>query len=539
VAREKTPSFITEIPLIVDSSQEKELLSKFEASRQLYNACLNEAMVRMELVRNSEAFKAAKKIPKSKKKERTDAFSAVRQAYRYSDYDIQAYATIVANSSKWIADKIDSNTQQTIAKRAFKASERVIFGRAKKVRFKVSSRFRSVEGKTNKQGLRWKNNLIVWGGLKLRPIIDESNLVIKHGLESSVKYVRILWRDLNGKRRWYAQLVNEGNPYQKEKNYVSEGLIGLDLNISNIAFVGDEKAGLLPFAEKVPTYECEITALQRKMQRSQRVNNPDNYESDFEIKKGHRTVKKKGKVKKGKQEWNRSKNYKKTAQNKRDLQRKKAAYARSQNRKVVNEILRNGKDIKTENVSVKGWQKRYGKAISAKSPGFVLAELIRKAENAGGSVHKFSTQKTALSQTHLDGSRTKKSLSERVHHDVTGIKMHRDLMSAYLSRFVNQDDRLSVQDARSGYRGAEPLLTEAWQESLNRERVGSSESGLIAPERFSDKLGTINQIADCKNPGEKLILIPSQNPPTRSWGSGSTQRPNPPTPFPTREKRVI
>ncbi|BAY46357.1 transposase, IS605 family protein [Scytonema sp. HK-05] len=165
MARKKTPSFITEIPLIVDSAQEKELLSRFEASRQLYNACLNEAMVRMELVRNSELFKTAKKIPRANKKERVEAFSAARQAYRYSDYDLQAYATIVANSSKWIADKIDSNTQQTIAKRAFKASERVIFGRAKKVRFKVSSRFRSVEGKTNKQGLRWKNEQLVWGSL--------------------------------------------------------------------------------------------------------------------------------------------------------------------------------------------------------------------------------------------------------------------------------------------------------------------------------------------------------------------------------------
>jgi putative transposase len=231
------------------------------------------------------------------------------------------------------------------------------------------------------------------------------------------------------------------------------------------------------------------------MQRSQRVNNPDNYESNFEIKKGHRTVKKKGKVKKGKREWKRSKNYKKAAQKNRELQRKKAAYAKSQNRKIVNEILRNGKDIKTENVSVKGWQKRYGKAISAKSPGFVLAELIRKAENAGGSVHKFSTQKTALSQTHLDGSRTKKSLSQRVHHDVTGIKMHRDLMSAYLSRYVNQDDTLSVQDARSGYRGAEPLLLGAWQQSKNREQVSSSERGLIAPERFPDKLRKVDQIA--------------------------------------------
>ncbi|WP_226579382.1 hypothetical protein [Microseira wollei] len=322
-------------------------------------------------------------------------------------------------------------------------------------------------------------------------------------MQSPIKYVRILWRESNGKRRWYAQIINEGQPYQKEKNYVSDGLIGLDLNISNIAFVGDKKAGLLP-AEKVPTYEQEIAVIQRKMQRSQRVNNPDNYEPDSEIKRGHRTVKKKGKVKKGKREWKRSRNYKKAARKKHELQRKKAAYAKYKNREIVNGILRYGKNIKTERVSVKGWQKRYGKAISAKSPGFVQSELFRKAENAGGSVHKFSTQKTALSQTHLDGSRTKKSLSERVHHDATGIEMHRDLFSAYLSRYVNQDDKLSLQDARDGYRGAESLLLEAWQESLNRKQVSSSESGLIAPERLSDKLKNVDQIANAREFGQQV-----------------------------------
>ncbi len=193
--KKSTPSFITEFPLKVNSSQESELLSKFEASRQLYNACLSEAMTRMELVRDSETFKIAKKISKTNKKERIEAFSAARQAYRYSDFGLQAYANIVANSSKWIAQKVDSNTQQTIAKRAFMASERVMFGRAKKVRFKVPSRFRSIEGKTNKQGLRWKDNQLIWGSLKLRPFIDESNLVMMHAWSNLSYQVRSLVKE--------------------------------------------------------------------------------------------------------------------------------------------------------------------------------------------------------------------------------------------------------------------------------------------------------------------------------------------------------
>ena len=307
------------------------------------------------------------------------------------------------------------------------------------MRFRVTTRFKSIEGKSNKQGLRWLKNQVVWCGLKVEPIIDWNNPVLTHGLNSPVKYCRILWRNLNGKKRWFVQLVNEGLPFQKPKNYVTDGTIGLDLNISNVAFVADYHAGLLPFAQNVPTFEREIKALQRKMQRSQRMHNPDNFEPDFDKRVGNRIVRKKGKVKKGKKRWIKTRNYRRIAAKKAELERRKSAYAKSQNRRLVNEILRHGNRIKTERVSVKGWQKRYGKAISAKSPGFFQSELARKAVSeacakgisAGGQLIKFPTQTTALSQTHLDGSRIKKSLSERGHRDVTGIQpMHRDLFSA-------------------------------------------------------------------------------------------------------------
>lgn len=470
--RSKTPSFVTDIPLVVDSATEKELLSRFQAGRQLYNACLNEAMARMNLVRGSEAYQSARKLPKGKL--RTEAFSEARKAYRYSEYDLHSFAKLTADRSKWIASKLDAQTQQTIATRVFKASERVMFGRAKKIRYKVTTRFRSLEGKTNKQGIRWTGEGLTWGRLFIPGLIDPENEVMMHGLNSPIKYVRIMRREYNGRRLWYAQLICEGLPYVKPQNYVSQGLIGLDLNISNAAFVADGYAGLLPFADKVPTFEKEIKAAQRKMQRSQRVNNPDNYEPDFTAKRGRRTVKKKGKVKKGKRQWKKSNHYQRIAQKKRNLERRKTAYAKSQNRQLVNEVLRHGNTIKTEKVSVRGWQKRYGKAIAAKSPGYFQSELVRKAESAGGSVTKFSTQSTALSQTHLTGERIKKSLSERVHHDQTGVVMHRDLFSAYLARYVVQDT-LSLQDAVNQYPGMESTLLGAWEYYQSANQVGVAE----------------------------------------------------------------
>ncbi len=95
-------------------------------------------------------------------------------------------------------------------------------------------------------------------------------------------------------------------PYQKPQNYVGEGVIGLDLNISNIAYVGDRKAGLLPFAQNVPTYLGKIKQLQRKMERSRRNNNPDNYHPDSRVQIGRKLVKKPGQKIKGKRQWNNS-----------------------------------------------------------------------------------------------------------------------------------------------------------------------------------------------------------------------------------------
>ncbi len=51
--RERTPSFVCEIPLRVTRRQEKKLEARFEAARQLYNTLLVEARRRLVLFRQS------------------------------------------------------------------------------------------------------------------------------------------------------------------------------------------------------------------------------------------------------------------------------------------------------------------------------------------------------------------------------------------------------------------------------------------------------------------------------------------------------
>ncbi len=92
--------------------------------------------------------------------------------------------------------------------------------------------------------------------------------------------------------------------------------------------------------------------------------------------------------------------------------------------------------IKTEKLSYKAFQKRYGQSIAVRAPKLFLTILSRKAERAGGGVIEFNTRTTALSQVCFCGQKHKKRLSERVHTCDCGVTMQRDLFSAYLARFL-------------------------------------------------------------------------------------------------------
>jgi len=63
----KTPSFITELRLKVNRAPERRLLVRFEAARQVYNACLGESLKWLNLTLMRE-YQAARKLPKGEPK---------------------------------------------------------------------------------------------------------------------------------------------------------------------------------------------------------------------------------------------------------------------------------------------------------------------------------------------------------------------------------------------------------------------------------------------------------------------------------------
>ena len=307
----RTPSFVCEVPLRVTPAQERTLLARLEAARQVYNACLGQARRRVWLVRESKAYQHARTLPRDDPA-RKALFRKARAQHDFSEYALHAYAQQFGHS--WLGEHLDSLVIQTLASRAYRAANRLLLGKARRVRFKGRHQLDTVEGKTNTSGLRWCGDHVEWMGLVVPARLDRRgrDRVQAHGLACPVKYVRLVRRKLGERNRFYAQLVCQGVPYQKPQHQLGSGVVGLDLGPSTIAVVSAEAALLQAFCLEVAPDAKLLRRLDRHLDRQRRANNPANYDE-------------RGQVKRGAKRWKVSKRQRRVQGRRRELHRRLSA----------------------------------------------------------------------------------------------------------------------------------------------------------------------------------------------------------------------
>ena len=421
-------SFVLELPLRITEKALKILKLRFEAARFIYNASLGEALKRLSLARESKLWQEARKDKKLYKK--------ALEKYCFSEYSLHLY---VKEIQKEFSTKIDSSTAQKIATRAFLAVKEYLYKKRGKPRFKGKNQFNSIEGKSNVTGIRFLEGKINWKDLVIDPIYDSKDKfgIEAHGLNSKTKYVRLLRKYINGKEKFYAQLIQDGNP--KNKYNTTQNTVGLDIGPSTIAYVSNTKAKLTIFSKTLQLKENEKKKLQRQ--------------------KSHKKIN--------------SLRYNKLKIKIAEINRKEAQSRKKLHGNLANEILKIGNLIKTEKLSYKAFQKNFGKSINKRAPGKFLEILRRKAENAGGKVLEFSPHLLKLSQRcHICSVMKKKKLSDR-YHLCCNINAQRDLYSAYLAQFVDENNNFDNIQAEIAWTSAELLLEQALSEC--RETMSGDE----------------------------------------------------------------
>lgn len=439
----------------------------FFHGNHLYNVCVKEAIKRINkfkedpIVNNifKEYFRT-KKLTNEQKKILKDK----RAQYQIDNkYCLEKYLNVCR---KKYANYIDADTCSKISLRVYDSIEKFLFKKGKKIHFKKYKDFCSIASKTNKQGIKFRNNEIIYQGRHFPIIIKDNDEYAKEcfldefGFERKIKFCRI-------KRKWhkhnycyYAEIVFEGTPPKKDRT-MGKGNVGIDIGTSTIAAVGDNNIIFKELDDGINKIDSEIKRLNRKVDRQRRANNPDNYNPDGTIRRNTKTFKKK---------WVVSKNQKLTYDKIKTLYKKRSTKLEYFQNLLSNEILTLGSDIKIENMSFQGLQKRakkteknsngkfkkkkrFGKSIQIHAPSALIEKVITKARYFGNIVTKINTTSVKASQlNHITGEYKKAELNQRWKHLDKDINIQRDLYSAYLIKNVNEDNKtINIEDCIKGF----------------------------------------------------------------------------------------
>jgi hypothetical protein len=438
--RKPTQSFVVELPLRTKPAQERACGIILRASQNIYNAVLGEALTRLDLMRASAAWKAAREMPKGKAK--SEAFERMRAQFGFTKTAMEVFARECAAGSVWIKAHLPGHCTQTAAVRAFKTVERYMLKVGGRPHFKAYRNVNSFEAKEAKSTIIWRDGSVRFAGMALPAILDPADPWQAEALTAPNKYCRIIRRTIRGEIHWYVQLVQEGlTPLRRETR---SGVVGLDIGPGTIAAVGVDQ-GEAWHEELCPTIFHpwkELRRIERAMDRSRRATNPECFDD-------------KGRWKKGAKARNRSKRYQDLAAQRKERERRLSAERRRAHGEKKNRILGVGTTVLTEANSYKGWQcGRFGKRMKVQAPGAFIA-ILRTAHAC--RLIEFPTREALSQFNHEDGTYTKKPLSQRHHEFSDGSRIQRDLYSAYLASFV-QGGRLDAKRAAAAWAdGGVPL----------------------------------------------------------------------------------
>lgn len=446
-------NFIVEFPLKTEKYQEDTLNKRFEIGRKIYNSLVNitqkryKEMIKIKKYRNLISSLTGNK---NADKEIWKQINNICKQYGMSEYSFYAD---VKNMQHHYKKNIDSFTAQKIATTLWRSYDKLFFGNGKKVYFKRYGELNSLEGKSNKTGIRLIDNTIVWKGLKIPVVIDYNNYYEYQAMQCDICYNRIVRKYVRNKYKFYVQVVFKGNPPAKIdtetgeiKHCIGDGDVGLDIGTRTIAISSQSDVKILELADRVQNIENQKQRLLKKMDRSRRSTNPNNYNEDGTIKKqGNKKV-----------IWNKSNHYIKYQNELKELYRKQADIRKYQHECLANYIVSLGNKVYVEKMNFAGLQrrakntekndkgkfkrkKRFGKSLANKAPSMLLTIINRKLGYFGERLIEIDTFNAKASQfNHFDGTYTKKILSQRW-NEFNGIKIQRDMYSAFLIMNIADD----------------------------------------------------------------------------------------------------
>lgn len=288
----------------------------------------------------------------------------------------------------------------------------------------------------------------------------------------------IVFENIRGVPRYYMTLCIDGEPFKKfGLNSISDArtnVCGIDIGTQTVALSFRNKEGyvfrtdLFELVEDIDNeYLNRMADVNRKMERSRRINNPDNFNED-------------GTIKRGRLDWVNSNNYQRLKVKNATMGRNITEAVKKSHSELIKYIFNLAHNVVIEDMNFSGLAKRakettyrtveidgkevqranrksrFGKSIQKKSPATFVNMLKLAANEVGTEVlfaDKFGTK--ASQYNHQTNEYMKKGLSARWNLDLyymgEEVKIQRDLYSAFLLAALNPDKSINQKICEVGF----------------------------------------------------------------------------------------
>ena len=465
--RAQTASFVVQTKLKLPTSVENYLEKSFRIAASAYNEALGFGLRRFKALKQNSLYRELleQRRDAGAQKECDKTLFELRKSYGLTEYGLSTHLSKQRRIPNSSYKHLSASEIQVVASHAYQALEKVLFYKIKAHSLKFRSKYDlnvsyrnrvNTEAtrlvKSDRQGIAYRLYLHKVSTFVDIPIKAFNRYQQESLLRSEkIKYVQIIRKTIRGKCVYILQIVCKGFPPAKVT--CGSETIGIDPGISTVAYASHSEVALVDLVPKnINQKEKLMKLLDRKIERSRRVNNPDCYREDGTIKKGARF--KRPSNRQLRLQVRRLKAYRSLSEERQKLQGE-----------LVNRIISQARLIKIEDLSVKGLQrrsreirinpktnrpfskKRFGKSIFRAAPSTFRNALQTRAHQLGIGFEVISPKDTKPSQyNHITQTFYKKSLSTRIYdlsEDVTGVQ--RDLYSAFLIGHIENGHYLQEQ----------------------------------------------------------------------------------------------
>ena len=439
-----TPSFVLTLKLNTTSSDTAILNKRFFCGMMIYNTICRYAAKQIRKLRQNPEYQEllSQTIDVSVRKRLCD----IRTSYGLNKYQLYNFST---KQHHRYGAYVDSTAVQKIAGSVWCSCEKVLFNKGKYLHFHKYEDFMSMEGTSNTTGIKYRHGHMIWNKLIVPVQLDKADIYEREALTHKIKYCRVKRIPMGTKYHYYLQLIIEGSP--PVKHSYGTDRVGIDIGTSTCAVVSESNILLFTLGEEVASIGSQIAVIERKLDRSRRAGDPQNYNAD-------------GTIKAGRKIWHPSNNYRKLRFQKKTLATKRAAVLKQSHEQNANRVLSLGTKVFVEQMSFTGLQrrannttvnkhgrcnskKRFGTSLKNHAPSMFLDIINRKLGYVGLSLNKVNTRTFRASQyNHITDSYVKKKLSQRWTYVTNNIDIQRDLYSAFLLMNSNDDLQSTNRD---------------------------------------------------------------------------------------------